>query len=67
MKLRRLPIEGSILKYSVPSLWPRYIAERRITFAKALWDKSEVLWRTCLGTHSELEEHSGNLMGTREK
>jgi hypothetical protein len=36
MKLWRLSkIEGSILKYRVPHLWPTYIGERRTTFAKA--------------------------------
>jgi hypothetical protein len=28
-------IEGSILKFKVPPLWPSYIGERRTTFAKA--------------------------------
>ncbi len=75
MKPWRLPkIEGPILMYRVPSLWPTYIGERRTTFAKAIWDKSEVLWKTCeahignlgniLGTHCELK---GNTLGTREK
>jgi hypothetical protein len=33
-KLWRLPkVEGSILKYRVPPLWPTYIGERRTTFA----------------------------------
>jgi hypothetical protein len=68
MKLWRLPkIECSILKYSVPSLWPTYIGEKEDNICQRIWDKSEVLGRTCLGTHWELEEHSGNLMGTREK
>jgi hypothetical protein len=36
MKLWKLQnIEGSILKYEVPPLWPSYIDERRTTFAKA--------------------------------
>jgi hypothetical protein len=36
MKLWRLPtIEGAILKYRVPPLWPTYIGERRTTLAKA--------------------------------
>jgi hypothetical protein len=36
MKLGRLcEIEGSILKFRVPSLWPRYVGESRTTFAKA--------------------------------
>jgi hypothetical protein len=29
-----------------------------------MWDKSEVLWRTCWGTHWELGEDIGSLMGT---
>jgi hypothetical protein len=36
MKLWTLPtIEGAILKYRVPPLWPTYIGETRTTFAKA--------------------------------
>jgi hypothetical protein len=32
----RIPqVEGFILKYSVPSLWPSYKGKRRKTFAKA--------------------------------
>jgi hypothetical protein len=56
MKLWRLSkIEGCILKYRIPHLWPTYIGERRITFAKkSIWDKSEVLWRTCWVTQWEL-------------
>jgi hypothetical protein len=68
-KLSRLPkIEGFILAYRVPPLWPTYICERRTTFAKSIWDESEVLWRTCWehignlkGTHWELK---GNIVGT---
>jgi len=29
-----------------------------------MWDKSELLWRTCWGTHWELGERIENLMGT---
>jgi hypothetical protein len=32
--------------------------------SQSIWDKSEVLWRTCLGTHWELGERIKNLMGT---
>jgi hypothetical protein len=46
-----------MLMYRVPPLWPTYIGERRTTFAKSIWDESEVLWRTCWG-------HIGNLKGT---
>ncbi len=31
---------------------------------QSIWDKSEVLWRTCSGTHWELGEHIENLMRT---
>jgi hypothetical protein len=31
---------------------------------QSIWDKSEVLSRTCWGTHWELGEHIENLMGT---
>jgi hypothetical protein len=48
-----LSIEGYILKYIVPPLWPSYIGERRITFAKAYGIKS---W--CYG------EHVGDIFGT---
>jgi hypothetical protein len=37
---------------------------RRTTFAKSIWDKNEVLWRTCWGIPYELAEHIGNLKGT---
>jgi len=30
----------------------------------SIWDKSEVLWRPFWGTHWELGEHKGNLVGT---
>jgi hypothetical protein len=47
-------IQGSILTYRVPPLWPSYISERRTTFAKALGIKV-----SCYGEH--VEEHNGNL------
>ncbi len=42
---------------------------------QSIWDKSEVLWKTCWGTHQEPDgnplgtwrEHSGNTFRTREK
>jgi hypothetical protein len=41
----RLPkIEGSILKYSVPSFWPSYIVEQRTTFGKAYGIKVRCYW-----------------------
>jgi hypothetical protein len=44
-KLWRLPkIEGSILKYRVPPLWPTYIGERRTTFVKAFGIKVRCYW-----------------------
>jgi hypothetical protein len=62
MKLQMLPqIEGSVLKYKVPSLWPSSIAgERQTTFAKAYGIKVR-----CYGEH--VEEHIEdfrNIMGT---
>jgi hypothetical protein len=61
-KLWRLPkIEGFFLKYRVPLLWPSYIGERRTKICHHTWDKSEVLWINCWGTHWELE---GNIVGT---
>jgi len=55
MKLWMLPkIEGSILTYRVPPLWPSYIGERRTTFAKAFRIKV-----SCYAEH--VEEHNGNL------
>ncbi len=51
----RLPkIEGSILKYRNPTLWPSYIGERRTTFAKAYGIEMR-----CYGRH--VDEHIGNL------
>jgi len=68
-KLWRLPkIPGSILKYRVPPLWPTYIGERRTTFAKSIWDESDMLQRTCwgntLGTWGTYWEFKGNIVGT---
>jgi hypothetical protein len=51
---RLLEIEGSILKYRVPPLWPTYIGERRTTFAKAYGIKVR-----CHGRN--VGEHVGNL------
>jgi len=54
MKLLSLPnTEGYILKYIVAPLWPTYIGERRITFAKAYGIKVR-----CYG------EHVGDIFGT---
>jgi hypothetical protein len=65
MKLWTLPkIEPSILRYRVPPLWPTYISEKEDNICQSIWHKSEVLWRTCWGTHWELGEHIGDLMGT---
>jgi hypothetical protein len=72
IKLWRLPkIEGSILKYKVPPIWPTYIDEGRTPFFKAYGIK--VRWYgepvgenivklgNILGTHWELE---GNIVQT---
>jgi hypothetical protein len=49
----KLPkIEGFILKYTVPPLWPTYIGERRRPFSKAygikvgklIWDFGQNIW-----------------------
>jgi hypothetical protein len=57
-KLQRLPkIEGSILKYRVPPLWPTSPGERRTTFAKAYGIKMR-----CYGEH--VGEHMKNILGT---
>jgi hypothetical protein len=54
-KIWTLPrIEGFILKYRVPLLWPTYIGERRTTFAKACGIKVR-----CYGEH--VGKHIGNL------
>jgi len=37
-------MQGSILNYRVPSLWPNYIGERRATFAKANGRKLRCYW-----------------------
>jgi len=41
-------MKGYILEFTVPPLWPKYIVERRTTFAKSIGDKSEVLLGTLL-------------------
>jgi hypothetical protein len=59
-ELWRLPkIEGSILKYrsSSPLAHLHRWKDNNICHP---WDESEVLWRTCWGTHWELEEHIRN-------
>jgi hypothetical protein len=57
-KLCRVPeIEGSILKYRVPSLWLTHIGERRTTFVKAYGIEVR-----CYGEH--VGELIGNLKGT---
>jgi hypothetical protein len=49
----RLPkTKGSILKYTVPPLWPTYIDERRTPYSKAygikvskpIWDFGQNIW-----------------------
>jgi hypothetical protein len=81
-KLWGLPkIEGSILKYRVPPLWPTYIGERRITFVKENGIKVRCYWECHWGTHWKLGEPNhehigpiivniwqmiGNMMGTQE-
>ncbi len=60
-------MEGPILKYRDPSLWPTYIGERRTTFAKAYGIKVRCYGEHIgnrMGTHWELK---GNTLGTREK
>jgi hypothetical protein len=52
-KLNLPSIEGYILKYIVPPLWPTYIDERRITFAKAYGIKVRYYG-----------EHVGDILGT---
>jgi hypothetical protein len=53
-KLLSLPnTEGYILEFLVPPLWPTYIGERSITFAKAYGIKVR-----CYG------EHVGDIFGT---
>jgi len=42
--MKAVRIEGSILKFRVPSLWPTYIDERRSTFAKACGIKVRCYW-----------------------
>jgi hypothetical protein len=37
-------MQGSILNYRIPSLWPNYIGERRPTFAKAYGRKMRCYW-----------------------
>jgi hypothetical protein len=46
-------MQGSILNYRVPPLWPTYIGERRTTFAIKV---------RCYG--KRVGEHIGNILGT---
>jgi len=52
------------VKYRVPPLWPTYVGGKEDNICQSIWDKSEVLWRTCWGTYWELGEHIENLMRT---
>jgi hypothetical protein len=61
MKLGRLlKTKGSILKYMIPPLWPTYIGEKEDTIFQGIWDKSEMVWRTCWGKRCKFGEHIGN-------
>jgi hypothetical protein len=52
MKLWKLfKIEGFVLIYIVPPLWPTYIGERRTTFAKAHGLKVKCLYEEHVGEH----------------
>jgi hypothetical protein len=56
-KLGRLPKIGPILMYTIPSLWPNYIGEKRTPFSKAYGIKVK-----CYAEH--VGENIGNLKGT---
>jgi len=67
MKLLRLPkIEGSILKSRVPPPFAHLYRWKEDNIFPSTWDQSEVLWRTCWGTHWKPDvnslEHSGNTL-----
>jgi hypothetical protein len=51
---RLFKVEGFVLKYRVPHLWPTYISERRTSFAKAYQIKVRGYWEL-------FEEHVRNL------
>jgi hypothetical protein len=69
MKLWKFPkIEGSILNYKAPPLWPIYTGEKRTTFAKAYRIKVRYYWELfgehvknlgtlCFGTPSEVQDN----------
>jgi hypothetical protein len=44
-------------------LWPTYIGEKGRTLGKTYGIKARYYW----GTHRELREHRGNILGTKEK
>jgi hypothetical protein len=66
-KLWRLPkVEGSVLKYRVPPLWPTYVDERRTKFAKSYEIKVSCYWELfgehvrnwgtlCFNTHQTMK------------
>jgi len=65
MKLWRRPkTEGSILKYTVPPLWPIYISERRTPFSKAYGIKVRWYGEHVREKHCETGEHSANTLGS---
>ncbi len=56
-------IEGSILEYIAPCLWPSYIGWRRTTVAEPYGIKVKCYWEHPWGTQWELD---GNMLGTKE-
>jgi hypothetical protein len=80
MKLwRLLKIQGSILMYISPPLWPAYIGERKTIFAKAYGMKVRCFYGEHVGEHivnlgehienplGTYREHHGNMLGNRTK
>jgi len=58
---RLLKIEGSVLMYIGPPLWPGFIGERRTIFAKAYGMKVRCLYGEHVGEHIV---NLGNILGT---
>ncbi len=65
MKLWRLP-KNRRLYFEVCSSFPlaQLYRWKEDTIFQDIWDKSEVVWRTCWGKHCEIGKHIGNPLGT---
>ncbi len=55
------------MKYMVSRLWPKYIGERRTTFAKAYGIKVRYYGEQCWGTHWEPGKNEKKILPPEKK